>query len=57
MAPGVITDTGGYYTRALAADVQYYKVIPVYGQYIKLYVKGTGTVTNSSCAVYIMGVQ
>ena len=55
VASGVITDTPCYYTCALSADVAYYKVIPFNGRWIKLQVKGTGTVTGSSCSVQLMG--
>lgn len=55
VASGVITDAACYYTHALATDVAYYKVIPFNGRHIKLQVKGTGTVTGSSCSVELMG--
>ncbi len=53
---GTITDYEHEYTKALATDVQYYKKIDVVGRYLKLEVKGTGTVAGSSCAVYATGV-
>lgn len=56
VAATVITDSEAYYTISLSADVKYYKIIPMYGTYLKLQVKGTGTATGSSCAVYAMGV-
>ena len=51
----LITDTAFNYTMALSADAPYYKVIPVYCRYIKLSVKGTGTVTGSLCDITITG--
>ena len=55
VASGVITDAACYYTMTLATDVAYFKVIPFNGRHIKLQVKGTGTVTGSSCSVELMG--
>lgn len=52
---GIITDTPAYYTITLSTDVAYYKVIPFNGRWIKLQVKGTGTVTGSSCSVELLG--
>lgn len=53
---GVITDTPAYYTYAFTTSDPYYKLVPFLGRYLKLEVKGTGTVTGSSCAVDVMGV-
>lgn len=57
IAAGTITDTAANYTIALAADVKYYKILPVYAKYIKLDVKGTGALVGNTCAVYLLGVQ
>jgi len=56
VAASTITDSEANYTIALSGNVKYFKIIPAYGTYIKLEVKGTGTVTGNLCAVYIMGV-
>lgn len=56
VAAGTITDSDASYTYTFAGNINYYKVVPFHGQYMKLEVKGTGTVTNSSCAVDVMGV-
>ena len=56
IAASTITDSEANYTIALSGDVKYFKIIPAYGTYLKLEVKGTGTVTGSLCAVYVMGV-
>ena len=50
---GTITDTVCNYTIVLSGDVDYYKLFPYRGNYLRVQVKGTGTVTGSSCAVYI----
>lgn len=54
---GVVTDTVLYYTRVLAGDDtdQWSKPLPIRAEYIRLAVKGTGTVTNSDCEVFIIG--
>lgn len=57
VAAGVVTDTEAYYTNALPGNVKYYKVLQCYSPYMKVQVKGTGTVTGSLCAVTYMGVQ
>ena len=54
---GIVTDKESYYTLTFAADVEYFKIMAFYANYIKLSVKGTGTVTNSSCAVYVVGAR
>jgi len=54
---GIITDTILYYTHVFVADDQFYKPLPVRAPYIRLSVKGTGTVTSSACAVYLTGVN
>lgn len=56
VAVGIITDAEMYYTYTFTGDVNYFKVIPFRASYLKLEVKGTGTMTGSSCAVDIMGV-
>ena len=57
VAATVITDSVHNYTMVLGANVKYFKDIPIYGVYLRVDVKGTGTVTGSSCAIYIMGVE
>lgn len=57
VTPATITDAIHAYTIALSGNIKYYKDIPTWGLYLKLEVKGTGTVTGSLCAVYIMGVR
>jgi hypothetical protein len=51
----LITDDVHEYSYVFAGDINYYKVVPFYAMYLKLEVKGTGTVTGNSCAVYVMG--
>lgn len=54
----VITDYIIYYQRTLSStNEKWYKIISFYGNYLKLQVKGTGTTTGSSCAVYVLGSQ
>jgi len=48
-----ITDTVCSYTHTLAGDTNYYKPLPYRGNYLRVQVKGTGTVTGSSCAMYL----
>ena len=50
---GSITDTVCSYTIVLSGDVDYYKLFPYRGNYLRVQVKGIGTVTGSSCAVYL----
>lgn len=57
IAASIITDTAAYYTIALSADVRYFKVVPCYVKYVKLQVKGTGTVAGSSCTIKVIGVE
>ena len=54
---GIITDATLYYTLTFGGDVRLYKPLPVRAPYIRMAVKGTGTVTGSTCAVYITGVN
>lgn len=56
IAASVVTDTAHYYTIALSADVKYYKIVGLMGKFVKIDVKGTGTLTGSSLAVYATGV-
>lgn len=57
IAVGIITDAEMYYTYTFTGDINYFKIIPFNASYLKLEVKGTGAgVTNSSCAVDVMGV-
>jgi len=53
IAAGLITDTVCSYTMTLSGDTDFYKLFPYRGNYLRVQVKGTGTVTGSSCAVYI----
>ena len=55
VAASVITDTANSYTYVLSGNQNYFKVVPIRSRYIKLAVKGTGTVTGSSCAVTVTG--
>lgn len=57
VASGVITDDPGYYTMTLSGDDDYFKVLPCWAKYLKLQVKGTGTVTGNTCGVEVIGVQ
>jgi len=54
----VITDYIIYYRRTLSGTTEkYYKTISFYGNYMKLQVKGTGTVFGNSCAIYLLSSQ
>jgi len=53
IAAGLITDIVCSYTYVLSDDVVLYKLFPYRGNYFRVRVKGTGTVTSSSCAVYL----
>jgi hypothetical protein len=54
----VITDYIIYYQRTLSGTTEkYYKTISFYGNYLKLQIKCTGTVTGNSCAVYLLSSQ
>lgn len=55
VAAGVITHVPCYYTIALTGDAEVFASFPFYGNYVKLQVKGTGTVTGSSCKVSLFG--
>lgn len=50
-----ITDTVLNYSMTLTGDVDYYKPLPFRAGYIRLQVKGTGTVSGSSCKVSLVG--
>ncbi|KKN55841.1 hypothetical protein LCGC14_0578320 [marine sediment metagenome] len=52
---GTITDTALVYTYTYTGDDNFMKTIPFNGSYIRLKVKGTGTVTSSLCEVYVYG--
>lgn len=52
---GVVTDTVLAYTYVFTGTDDYYKPLPYGGAYIRLAVKGTGTVTSSACEVYVYG--
>jgi len=51
-----ITDTIHNYKISLTGDIVYFKPLPHYGERVRVQVKGTGTVTGSSCAVYLVGI-
>lgn len=63
--PGVITDMAKFYSIPLYESAEYhtelvenridYKVIPFFGRYLKLQVKGTGTVVGGSCSIQAVG--
>lgn len=55
IAAGIITDAEAYYTHTIAADVNYFKTIPFNATYMKLDVKGTGTVTGNTLSVKVLG--
>ncbi len=57
ISAATITDTAVNYTITLSGNVKYFKVLPCYGAYIKLAVKGTGTLTASSCTISYVGVR
>jgi len=57
VTPGSITDTTLEYDLTFGGDVQSVKPITNRGNYVRLSVKGTGTVTNSTCVVYLTGVS
>lgn len=58
VASGIITDAPAYYTVVLSGtDDDYFKVLPCWAKYLKLEVKGTGTVTGNTCGVEVIGVQ
>jgi len=53
VAASSITDTVCSYTHTLTGNTNYYKPLPYRGNYLRVRVKGTGTATGSSCAVYL----
>ena len=53
----IITDTPVYYTQALGGNELWFKVISCDARWLKLQVKGTGTVTGSLCEIDIVGVK
>lgn len=54
----VITDYIIYYQRTFSGSSEkYFKTISFYANYVKLQVKGTGTASGSSCAVYVLASQ
>lgn len=57
VAVGVIADAACYYRMTLSGNVNYFKVVPCYAKWVRLQVKGTGTVTGSSCEVKVIGVE
>ena len=54
---GVITDDPAAYTLTFVGDDKIVKPIPNRGNYVRLMVKGTGTVTSSVCIVYLTGLN
>lgn len=57
VAAATITDYAHNYTYTFTGTDDYYKILDVPAKYMKLSVQGTGTVTDSSCAVRIVGVR
>lgn len=55
VAAGVITHVPCYYTMTLTGDTRAFASFPFYGNYVKLQVKGTGTVAGSSCTASLFG--
>lgn len=55
VAAATITDTAATYTTQTTES--YYKILNLYPAYVKLSVKGTGTVTGSLLEVTIVGVM
>ncbi len=55
VAAGLITDDPANYTTD--DNENYFKLLNMYPPYLRLSVKGTGTVTNSLLAVHIVGVM
>lgn len=53
---GTITDDAANGTTTPAGDVKYFKPLDCFAPYLKLSIKGTGTVTNSAAAIHILGV-
>jgi len=53
IAAGTITNTVNSYTITLSDDTDFYTLMPFRGSYLRVQVKGTGTVTGSSCAIYL----
>jgi hypothetical protein len=51
-----ITDGRPEYTESLSGDDAWYKVYKAIGQWVRIQVKGTGTVAGSSCKIEIVGV-
>jgi hypothetical protein len=51
----VITHAACNYTIALTGDIAIFAPVPFVANYIKLQVKGTGTVTGSACTIAIFG--
>ena len=52
---GIITHTLAYYTKTLVGNERFFAPMPFLANYLKLQVKGTGTVTGSSCAIAVFG--
>lgn len=57
VSAGSITDAPGLYTVALPLADSYFKIVPCYGGYIKIAIKGTGTPAGNSATIRCMGVQ
>ncbi len=53
---GVITDTPANGTITLGGDTKYFKIFNNYAPYMKLAIKGTGTVTSSAAIIHVLGV-
>ena len=55
VAAGIITQNPSYYTVTLTGDIAWFAPVPFAANYLKLQVKGTGTVTGSDCKVAVFG--
>lgn len=51
-----VTEGIAEYTRTLGGNEAWYKVIDSAGERLRVQVKGTGTLTGSSCTVTIVGI-
>lgn len=57
VAAGEITDTPSNGTIDMSAgDTKYFKIFNCYAPYMKLSIKGTGTVTASAAIIHVLGV-
>ncbi len=56
VAAGTITDDPANGTVTLSGDTKYFKIFNCYAPYMKLSIKGTGTVTASAAVIHVLGV-